>query len=199
MALIKCPECGKEVSDKAESCIHCGNPLKDKVGRQSNQGSKKTLESQVIAYRCSPGSVVPIYIVCLVIGLALTAACIILGINFGEVMWLSMSFVALLVVILDIISIYGLIKVGANAANKLDCIKYDALDCKFVLCTLWGKEIRINPSDYVELKDNFFTDNMLILTYRLPSKRLKKVNLGACADRDGLRARISKVIDNIEK
>ena len=27
MALIKCPECGKEISDKAQSCIHCGCPL----------------------------------------------------------------------------------------------------------------------------------------------------------------------------
>jgi ribosomal protein L7/L12 len=27
MALIKCPECGKEVSDKAPACIHCGYPF----------------------------------------------------------------------------------------------------------------------------------------------------------------------------
>lgn len=27
MALIKCPECGKEISDKAKCCIHCGYPL----------------------------------------------------------------------------------------------------------------------------------------------------------------------------
>jgi zinc-ribbon domain len=27
MALIKCAECGKEVSDKAVSCPACGNPL----------------------------------------------------------------------------------------------------------------------------------------------------------------------------
>lgn len=27
MALIKCPECGKEISDKAQSCIHCGCPI----------------------------------------------------------------------------------------------------------------------------------------------------------------------------
>lgn len=27
MALIKCPECGKEVSDKALTCIHCGFPF----------------------------------------------------------------------------------------------------------------------------------------------------------------------------
>ena len=27
MALIKCPECGKEISDKANACVHCGYPL----------------------------------------------------------------------------------------------------------------------------------------------------------------------------
>lgn len=27
MALIHCPECGKEVSDRADACIHCGYPL----------------------------------------------------------------------------------------------------------------------------------------------------------------------------
>lgn len=27
MAMIKCPECGNMVSDKAQSCIHCGYPL----------------------------------------------------------------------------------------------------------------------------------------------------------------------------
>lgn len=27
--LIRCPECGKEVSDKAPACIHCGFPLND--------------------------------------------------------------------------------------------------------------------------------------------------------------------------
>ena len=28
MALIKCPDCDKEISDSAESCVHCGYPLK---------------------------------------------------------------------------------------------------------------------------------------------------------------------------
>ena len=35
MALIKCPECGGQVSDKAPPCIHCGCPL------TSNIASKK--------------------------------------------------------------------------------------------------------------------------------------------------------------
>lgn len=40
MALIKCPECGKEFSDKAESCPHCGHP--------SRKGSKKSNKSKKI-------------------------------------------------------------------------------------------------------------------------------------------------------
>jgi len=27
MALIKCPECGKDISDRAPACIHCGCPI----------------------------------------------------------------------------------------------------------------------------------------------------------------------------
>lgn len=29
MALIKCPECGKDISSLSEKCINCGFPLKD--------------------------------------------------------------------------------------------------------------------------------------------------------------------------
>ena len=27
MAIITCPECGQQVSDKAKNCVHCGAPL----------------------------------------------------------------------------------------------------------------------------------------------------------------------------
>ena len=36
MALIKCPECGKEISDKAKCCIHCGYPLDELKEKTSN-------------------------------------------------------------------------------------------------------------------------------------------------------------------
>lgn len=42
MALIKCPECGKEVSDTCERCIHCGyifNPT-NRTMSQSSFSSK---------------------------------------------------------------------------------------------------------------------------------------------------------------
>lgn len=33
MALIKCKECGKEVSDKATKCVHCGAPIEIEVNK----------------------------------------------------------------------------------------------------------------------------------------------------------------------
>jgi ribosomal protein L37E len=35
MALIKCPECGREVSDKAPVCLGCGAPIAGVVNRQA--------------------------------------------------------------------------------------------------------------------------------------------------------------------
>ena len=31
MALMKCPECGNQISDKARVCIHCGYPLSEVI------------------------------------------------------------------------------------------------------------------------------------------------------------------------
>ena len=41
MALIKCPECGKEVSDKATSCPHCGAPVEASKPSINPQKKKK--------------------------------------------------------------------------------------------------------------------------------------------------------------
>lgn len=36
MALVQCPECGKEISDKARYCIHCGFPMMGNVIQPEN-------------------------------------------------------------------------------------------------------------------------------------------------------------------
>ncbi|MBP5518024.1 MAG: zinc ribbon domain-containing protein [Bacteroidales bacterium] len=36
MALINCRECGKQISDQAASCPHCGAPLKATPAPQQN-------------------------------------------------------------------------------------------------------------------------------------------------------------------
>ena len=41
MALIKCPECGKQVSDKAPACPGCGSPI-DTAIRCPKCGSANT-------------------------------------------------------------------------------------------------------------------------------------------------------------
>lgn len=45
MALIKCPDCGKEVSDAASACIHCGRPIapseKPEAKKNTNPATKE--------------------------------------------------------------------------------------------------------------------------------------------------------------
>lgn len=42
MALIKCKECNKEISDKANACIHCGSPItKKKICKECGNIIKK--------------------------------------------------------------------------------------------------------------------------------------------------------------
>ena len=52
MALIPCPECQQQVSDKASSCPHCGNPLKASVSPVSVHAQTargKTVTTQTTA------------------------------------------------------------------------------------------------------------------------------------------------------
>lgn len=44
MALIKCPECGREISDKAKNCINCGYPIQEYLEERK---IKKLKENQV--------------------------------------------------------------------------------------------------------------------------------------------------------
>ena len=46
MALIKCVECGKEISDKATNCIHCGKKVitkKNSVEKTRKKTNKKSI------------------------------------------------------------------------------------------------------------------------------------------------------------
>jgi len=47
MALIKCSECGKEISDKAKMCVNCGNPI-------SNNESKLIIYGYTDSYLINP-------------------------------------------------------------------------------------------------------------------------------------------------
>lgn len=50
MALIKCPECKKEISDKSQSCIHCGCPIEKEL--VCNECGKKINKDDTICKNC---------------------------------------------------------------------------------------------------------------------------------------------------
>ena len=41
MALVKCSECGKEISDKADVCMNCGSPVEKSFNKEYKDLSKK--------------------------------------------------------------------------------------------------------------------------------------------------------------
>ena len=47
MALIKCSECGKEISSKAKACPHCGNPIEEEIKEE-----KKIKEKNITCPEC---------------------------------------------------------------------------------------------------------------------------------------------------
>jgi Ribosomal protein L7/L12 len=60
MSLINCPECNREISDKAESCPHCGYPFKnsESVDNKSNTYTlnNKNFDISDVLYEISRGN-----------------------------------------------------------------------------------------------------------------------------------------------
>ncbi len=52
MALITCPECGKEISDKVRTCPHCGYPLTNDT--QPEQSAPTPQQVEVVSVKVDP-------------------------------------------------------------------------------------------------------------------------------------------------
>lgn len=192
MALIKCHECGNQVSDKATYCPHCGYPLLDKTSTKIEPNKK----SFTIAYRSGPGSILAACIIGVVIFAGGTSFAIYIFLQNYRILFLNI--LAILICVLSILllflSIMNFTFIGMNARRKEhNCIEYNAEKDKLILYTLFGEYIEIDVSDYISLKDNFLTDNMLFFTYRTKSGKARKVRLGYCSNRDEIRANIAKI------
>lgn len=71
MALIKCPECGKEISDKAASCPNCGCPIKkasDQVQPVLGQAKKSVTSPPKKKHGCLI-VVIGFLFICFIIGI----------------------------------------------------------------------------------------------------------------------------------
>ena len=71
MAIIKCKECGKEISDQAECCIHCGyvNKPEPKVKEKEEKPNKKKSDNKKVIFIC-----VGVLVLIAIIGIILTVS-----------------------------------------------------------------------------------------------------------------------------
>ena len=49
MALIKCPECGKEISDQAPACPNCGYPMQSPVPNVSDDAEYDNIIAELLS------------------------------------------------------------------------------------------------------------------------------------------------------
>lgn len=91
MALIACPECGKEISDAARSCPHCGYAIRESAAKQIKRTplTQKTPSRWYGMFLCVGGMVMALgsLLFCLfflpfgVIGLVISAMMILAGVE----------------------------------------------------------------------------------------------------------------------
>ena len=48
MALMQCPECGKEISDQVPACPHCGFPVQKQTGGDGKDKKKKFIDRKSV-------------------------------------------------------------------------------------------------------------------------------------------------------
>ncbi len=76
MALLRCPECGKEISSEAKNCMHCGLPITEKkLETARHLALYYQMEQQEKQSRIKWGVII-ISAVVLCVGVALIKICI---------------------------------------------------------------------------------------------------------------------------
>ena len=76
MALIKCRECGKEISDTADICIHCGCPLRQNYGNNSDHKNRNAFAvvGAILGFCSIIAWLIPLFgIICTIVGIVFSA------------------------------------------------------------------------------------------------------------------------------
>lgn len=122
--IIKCSECGKEISDKAKFCVNCGCPIEDKYKQTEKYTSEQTDKRPEAA---TLKTVATIILVC---GIILAIILFIVGgleTNFWGV-WTGLNTVLIAVgVLLATIVLWAVLRASGNASSDIRKIK-DKLD-----------------------------------------------------------------------
>lgn len=52
MAIINCPECGKQISNKSNSCMYCGYPMRNFVEKSVNPAPQNGINKKTALLLC---------------------------------------------------------------------------------------------------------------------------------------------------
>lgn len=174
MALIKCPECGKEISDLAIACVHCGCPI-HKIEPKPTTGT--------IGYRGNQNGL-PYWIGMFLLSiLFIVSASIMFKYNFQSIL---STIVMIGGIALFLECIYFFFIIAKNSNNKSDCVIYNAENDHLIVTTLNGRTYTINREDFISVKANFMSSFLVKFTYRQKGGTIRTLNLGYCADREYL-------------
>lgn len=139
MPLIKCPECGKEVSDQALSCPHCGYPLK-KPEPKKKKINPDLSKMEVIMVRSSLLPFLGAAFMLVLIAVCVAAAILMPKVIGGSEIFILSIWFYILALFGLIIGLISLIKAINNTRIKTNNLYYDKEDEMFYLST-WRRSI----------------------------------------------------------
>ena len=191
MALIRCPECGREISSRAKACPHCGFPMDDVI-----KPNEEELVIEPILERKKSSIVASVFLFIFLELLFLGAFifCVVLSIYKPDYF---KSFVVLFIVLMLIFGSEALIAIAglvitiidrAKNNNRLDkeLIKYDKEQKVLIFYSFKDIELSIDPSKVQHIDGN----SKVFLYYIDDSKKkTKMLTLGYSHKDDIQRAR----------
>ena len=202
MALIKCPECGRDVSDTCDACIHCGYRLRRSNIYRENKSDEPDGISETIAERGEAGGMVAVCVINTVFGIiCLVMFSIWISNGIENALWWAQAIVFSVLALglfYVAIGIYGFVKISRAGRLVDPCVVFYKSAGIVEMTTLGGRKIRIPPTQIVSAKAGFSTDFMFVVYYLDKSHVRQKANLGFALNRPaavagviGLKNRIS--------
>ena len=177
MALIKCPECNKEISSEAISCPHCGFPLDDVI-----KPNEEELVIEPLLERKKSSIVVSIFLFLFleVIFAGGFVFCVLMSVLNHEVFQsLDGLFIVLMLLFgaASLIAIAGLVVTIIDRAknnNRLDkdLIKYDKEQKVLIFYSFKDIELKIDPSKVLHLDGN-----SKVFLYYIDDNKKKKTKM----------------------
>ena len=178
MALIRCPECGKQISSKAKACPHCGFPLDDVIKPNEEElvieplleRKKSSIVASIFLFLFLEIVFAGGFVFCVLLNVfkpeffqSLTGLFIVLMLLFGAASLIAIA--GLVITIID----------RAKNNNRLDkdLIKYDKEQKLLIFYSFKDIELKIDPSKVQHLDGS----SKVFLYYIDESNKKRKIKM----------------------